>query len=98
MYEFEEYNRINKMPEQGNGTASTLSWIDDNGNIYEMNPRPEMGIGYGIERGPCGIPRNPLLASEFVGLEYTFYGRRYCSSKLDDCGKCPLNPNVKEVR
>ena len=46
-----------------------------------------------IEKGPCGLSRNPILTNS------TFVGRisdNYCSSPSYNCTKCPLNPKNRK--
>lgn len=44
-------------------------------------------------RGPCGIPRNAFGISPYMaGMVFQ---QNFCRSDIEDCKRCPLNPNIK---
>ena len=79
------------------------TWIDKNGTIYasENDRKNQYGSGdyYFINRrrqvdiGPCGIPRNPFMASSNAGVVAGLHN--YCSSPPECCEKCLANPKNK---
>jgi hypothetical protein len=47
--------------------------------------------------GPCGLPRHELGINPFmVGAIYA-ENSRICKSDIEDCSKCPLNPDIKTL-
>lgn len=45
-------------------------------------------------RGPCGLARNSFGYNPFIVGE-NYLDRRMCSSDINDCAECPLNPKNK---
>lgn len=79
------------------------NWIDKNGTIFasEGDIKNQYGSGayYFLNRGrngeigPCGISRNPFMASSNAGVIAGLHN--YCSSPSECCEKCPANPKNK---